>query len=114
MKRVIATTLLIIGALAGPIVAVASDHASMDQSHPRSRPRAFVKDSTITTKIKARLAAEHIASLGRLHVETNKDGVVWLRGTVRTREAAKMAVGIARSTDGVRRVHSRIEIRKGD
>ncbi|HVC00713.1 MAG TPA: BON domain-containing protein [Steroidobacteraceae bacterium] len=110
MKRKLLTTLLVVGALVGPIVAVAAGDSDMD----RSQPKAFVKDSVITTKVKARLAAEHITSLGRIHVDTDKHGVVWLHGTARTQAAADRAVEIARTTDGVRYVHSRIKVRKDD
>ena len=51
--------------------------------HEVAAPHAvvFVKDSAITTKIKTKLAADHITSLERIHVDTDKDGVVWLSGT---------------------------------
>ncbi len=110
MKRNFATTLLVVGALVGPIVAMAAGDSDMDRSHPK----AFVKDSVITTKVKARLAAEHITSLGRIHVDTDKHGVVWLQGTARTQAAVNKAVEVARTTDGVRAVHSRIRITKDD
>ncbi len=110
MKSNFVTTLLVVGALVGPIVAVAAGDSDMDRSHPE----AFVKDSVITTKVKAQLAAQHITSLGRLHVDTDKNGVVWLQGSVRTQAAADRAVAIARSTDGVKAVHSRIRVRKDD
>lgn len=67
-------------------------------------------DSAITTKIKARLAAHHVTSLGDIHVNTDKDGVVWLSGSVKTQEEADEAVSIARSTDHVKRVHSEIKV----
>ena len=110
MKSNFVTTLLVVGALVGPIVAVAAGDSDMDRSHPE----AFVKDSVITTKVKAQLAAQHITSLGRLHVDTDKNGVVWLQGSVRTRAAADKAVEIARATDGVKAVHSRIRVRQDD
>ncbi len=110
MKKSIATTLLVIGTLIGPIAAVAGSDSDMD----RSEPKAFVKDSAITTKIKTKLAAEHIASLGRIHVDTDANGVVWLHGTTRTQKAANEAVEIARGTEGVKDVHSRITVKKDD
>ena len=110
MKQKLATTLLAIGVLMGPIVAVATDDTDADRSHPK----AFVKDSAITTKVKAKLAAEHITSLGNIHVDTDADGVVWLQGTAHTQEAADKAVAIARETDGVKGVHSRIKVKKDD
>jgi hyperosmotically inducible periplasmic protein len=109
MNMKLATTLVVIGVLLGPVVALAQD-SDTDRSHPK----AFVKDSAITTKIKTKLAAEHITSLGRIHVDTDVDGVVWLHGTARTQEAIDKAVSIARETEGVRDVHSRITLRKDD
>jgi hyperosmotically inducible protein len=110
MKQKLATTLLAIGVLMGPIVAVATDDTDADRSHPK----AFVKDSAITTKVKTKLAAEHITSLGNIHVDTDADGVVWLHGTAHTQEAADKAIAIARETEGVKAVHSRIKIKKDD
>src|ERR1700686_3971618 len=100
---------LVCGTLLGAVVASAQD-SDADRSHPA----AFVKDSAITTKIKTKLAAEHITSLGRIHVDTDKKGVVWLTGTARTREAADKAESIARETEGVKAVHTKIKIKKDD
>ena len=110
MNKKLATTLVVIGVLLGPVVALANGDSDAD----RSRPKAFVKDSAITTKIKTKLAAEHITSLGRIHVDTDIDGVVWLHGTARSQEAIDKAVSIARETEGVKDVHSRITVRKDD
>ena len=35
-----------------------------------------MKDSVITTKIKTKLAAEHLTSMGRIKVDTDANGVV--------------------------------------
>jgi hyperosmotically inducible periplasmic protein len=110
MKTRFSTTLLVIGTLLGPVVALAAEDSDSDRSHPK----AFVKDSAITTKVKASLAAQHITSLGRIHVDTDANGVVWLRGTARTQEAADQAVAIARGTEGVKDVRSHIKVRKDD
>ncbi|MFI4867992.1 MAG: BON domain-containing protein [Steroidobacterales bacterium] len=88
--------------------------ADEDAAAAGSHAKVFVKDSAITTKIKAKLAAEHITSLGRIHVDTDKDGVVWLSGSARTQEAADKAEAIARATEGVKAVHSQIKIKKDD
>jgi hyperosmotically inducible periplasmic protein len=110
MKQKLATTLMVIGVLLAPAVALAGEDADADRSHPK----AFVKDSAITTKVKTQLAAEHITSLGNIHVDTDADGVVWLHGTAHTQEAADKAVAIARSTEGVKDVHSRIKVKLDD
>ena len=101
--------LLVIATLSVPIVSLAAD-GDMDRSHPG----AFVKDSVITTKIKTRLAAERVKSLGRIHVDTDENGVVWLRGRVKTQEAADRATEIARGTEGVKDVRSHIIVRHDD
>jgi hyperosmotically inducible periplasmic protein len=99
---------LILAPLLGS-VALAQD-SDTDRDHPKS----FVKDSGITAKIKAKLATEHLTSLAKIHVDTDKDGVVWLRGTTRTEEAADKAVEIARNTEGVTSVKSDIRVKPDD
>ena len=111
MKKKLAMTCLVCGILLGPAITMAQDS---DSDADRSHPKAFVKDSAITTKVKTKLAAEHITSLGRIHVETDKDGVVWLSGSARTQEAMDKAVSIARETEGVKDVHNHIKIKKDD
>jgi hyperosmotically inducible periplasmic protein len=96
------------GSLLGSI-AVAQDSDS-DRAHAKS----FVKDSAITTKIKSKLAAEHLTSVGRIHVDTDKDGVVWLSGSARSQAAIDKAVDIARGTEGVRNVKNDLVIKKDD
>jgi hyperosmotically inducible protein len=109
MKAKLAMACLVCGMLLGPAVTMAQD-SDADRSHPK----AFVKDSAITTEIKTKLAAEHITSLGRIHVDTDKDGVVWLSGSARTQEAIDKAASIARETKGVKDVHNHLKIKKDD
>ena len=104
----IATSLLLAGVLAGPI-AVAQD-ADADRAHPK----AFIRDSVITTKIKSKLAAEHLTSLAHLRVDTDEDGVVWLSGSAHNQEAVDRAVSIARDTEGVTDVKDQLHIKKDD
>jgi hyperosmotically inducible protein len=109
MKAKLVMTCLVCGMLLGPAVTMAQDSDA-----DRSNAKAFVKDSAITTEIKTKLAAEHVTSLGRIHVDTDKDGVVWLSGSTRTQEAIDKAVSIARETKGVKDVHNHIKIKKDD
>ena len=106
MKTLIATSCLVVGTLLGANLAIAHD-SDTDRSHPGT----FVKDSAITTKVKASLAADHGTNLSRVHVDTDKDGVVWLSGTVESQGAASRAVSIAKSTEGVRSVHNDIKVK---
>ena len=98
------------GVLLGPVMTFGAEDADADRSHPKT----FVKDSAITMKIKTKLAAEHVTSLGRLHVDTDKDGIVYLQGTVRTQADADKAISIARGTEHVKSVNSEIRIKADD
>ena len=66
-------------------------------------------DSYITSKVKARLVDEKDLSANHIKVVT-ESGVTYLMGIVSDREA-KVAVTIARTTDGVRKVVSLMEVK---
>jgi hyperosmotically inducible protein len=110
MKTQLAVTCLIVGALLAPVAAFSSDDSDVDRSHPK----AYVKDSAITTKIKSKMAAAHLASLARIHVDTDSNGVVWLSGFARTQDEIDKAVSIAQDTDGVKSVRNDLKIKKDD
>jgi hyperosmotically inducible protein len=107
MKTIIATTCVLFGTLLAPAAVVVAQDSSADSSHPV----ALAADSATTTLIKTKLAAQHLASLDRIHVETDKDGVVWLSGTASSQAAADKAVSIARATEHVKAVHSHITVK---
>jgi osmotically-inducible protein OsmY len=75
----------------------------------RSEPMVVIKDSSITSSIKARFAIDH-KGLSHIRVDTDDHGVVTLKGHARTQDAADRAIAIAKNTEGVREVHSAIEI----
>ncbi len=106
MKIKLATACFVIGALLAPVAAHAEDSDS-----GRSHAVTIVKDSVITTKIKAKLAADHPGSMMHIKVETDKDGVVWLSGTANTQAEIDQAVAIARNTEHVKSVNSDIKIK---
>jgi hyperosmotically inducible periplasmic protein len=109
MKIKLATTCFVIGTLLVAVAAYADDRDS-DRTHPMT----FVKDSAITTKIKAKLADEKMSSLVKIKVDTDSKGAVVLSGKVRTQEEADKAVSIARGTEGVTSVKSKIRVKKDD
>ena len=107
--KTFATTCVLVGALLGSSVLIAQD-SDADRTHPVT----FVKDSAITTKIKTKLATEHLTSVGRIHVDTDKDGIVWLSGSARSQEAIDKAVSIARDTEHVKSVHNDLVVKQDD
>jgi len=70
----------------------------------------YVKDSAITTKVKTKLLAKHMATLDHVKVNTDEGGIVWLSGTVPSRDAKDVAEMIAKDTDGVKAVRDNIEV----
>lgn len=65
-------------------------------------------DSFITSKVKARLVDTNQLSANHIKVVTER-GIVYLMGIVNEREA-KVAVAVARTTDGVRKVVNVMEV----
>lgn len=79
-----------------------------------ARAEAYVKDSVITTKVKARLAAAKVKSLMKISVDTDRNGMVVLSGTTASVRGARKAEAIARATEGVTSVENDIKIQKDD
>jgi hyperosmotically inducible periplasmic protein len=110
MKTKLAVSCVLFGALLGSAAAMAGD----DTTAVGNSATVFVKDSAITTKIKTKLAADHLTSLGRIHVDTDENGIVWLTGTARSQEAIAKAVSLARDTEHVKSVHNDLTVRLDD
>jgi hyperosmotically inducible protein len=107
MKCKIATTCFVMGTMLVPFASYATDSDT-----DRSKPPHFVKDSVITTKIKTKLATEHLGSAKHIKVDTDRNGVVWMTGTANSQDEVNQAVAIARDTEGVKSVNSHIKVRK--
>ena len=107
MKYKLATTCFVIGTMLTPFAVYAADSDT-----DRSKPKTFVKNSVITTKIKSKLAAEHLGSVKHIKIDTDKNGVVWMTGTANSQEEVDKAVAIARDTEGVKSVKSDLKVRK--
>ena len=71
---------------------------------------SYVKNSVITTKVKSKLAAKHMATLTKIKVDTDSAGVVYLSGTAPTKDASDLAEMVAKDTDGVTSVHNKIVV----
>ena len=105
MKTRLAQACFVAGALLLPVVG-----HSADSDSDRSSPKAFVKDSWITTKIKADLAKTKHVSVRHIKVDTDDKGIVTLSGTAKSREEADKAISIARDVKGVVSVEDNIKI----
>ena len=105
MKLLSITACLMLAVFVTPTVSFADSDAD------RSHPGAFVKDSMITAKVKAKLAEEKMKSLIHIEVDTDNRGAVVLSGKARTQQDAERAVAIAKGTEGVTSVTSTILVR---
>ena len=103
------TICLVVGALLAPLAAYpATATGDTDRTHPK----AFVKDSVITTKVKAKLAEEKMSTLAHVKVDTDAMGMVVLSGNVKTQAEADKAVSLAKETEGVTSVKSTLKVKK--
>src|SRR3954468_11174479 len=106
MNIKIVTTCVLAGVLALPIAGF-----SADGDTDRSSPKAFVKDSVITAKIKTELAGDKVSSLVHIKVDTDNKGAVSLSGNAASQSAIDRAVVIARNVKGVTSVQNDIVIK---
>lgn len=103
----VSTICFVVGALMAPLAAYPASDGDTDRTHPT----AFVKDSVITTKIKAKLAEEKMASLAHVKVDTDANGMVYLSGTVGSQQEEDKAVSLARETEGVVSVTNHLKVK---
>jgi len=106
MKRLVLISVIAASAAYLPIAIAQQNGGDADKSHPG----AYVKDSVITTKVKAKLAAKHMSTLTNIKVDTDNKGVVWLSGKAPTKDASDLAAMIAKDTDGVTLVNNNIVV----
>lgn len=112
MKTILAIATLVLGASLAP--AFATETPATEGTVDRSHPATYVKDSAITAKIKAKLAEEHMSSLGRIHVDTDANGKVYLSGAARSQADVDKAVSVAKSTEHVVEVQNDLTVRADD
>ncbi|PKO31902.1 MAG: transporter [Betaproteobacteria bacterium HGW-Betaproteobacteria-7] len=105
MNHTLSTSLLVAGLLLLPVAGHAADGRAND-----GKTTEYVKDSVITTKIKAELAAEKMSSLVKINVDTDNAGVVRLTGTTATKAGADRAEAIAKGVTGVTSVKNEIKV----
>src|SRR6266481_724997 len=105
MKTRIVTSFVLLGALLAPLAGYAED-----SDKDRSSPKAFIKDSVITAKVKAEMAKDREVSALHIKVDTDNKGVVQLSGTAKSQSEAEKAVQIANGVKGVTAVENKIVV----
>jgi hyperosmotically inducible protein len=106
MKTKYIAAALMAGALAAPAVTFAAD----DGTSTTTKAKTAVKDSVITTKIKAEMVKDKTVSATHVKVDTNDQGVVTLSGKAKTQAEKDRAVAIAKGVKGVTDVQNNIEV----
>ncbi|MDQ3186402.1 MAG: BON domain-containing protein [Pseudomonadota bacterium] len=100
----LAASCFVIGLLLTPAAGYSGDK---DGRHSNA---GEFKDSAITTKIRAKMAADKHVSATDVNVNTDKDEVVVLSGTARSQSEINQAISISRSVDGVTKVINHIKL----
>ena len=104
-NRMLASLVVVMAAVASPM----ASHAA-DTEGTKAKTKEYVKDSVITTKVKAELAGAKLSSLVKIQVETDNAGVVTLSGTAATQAAKDKAISIAQAVKGVTSVDNQIKV----
>ncbi len=79
-----------------------------------AQPPVVIKDSSIKSSIKAQFASDTYKGLSLIDIDVEHHGVVSLEGKVPSQEAADRAISIARATEGVRGVKSKLRVKRED
>ena len=119
MMSKLATALLVTGLAIAPAASYANDTTKPDAANAQTgtsagtthttKTGAAVSDAAITTKVKAKFAADKQVSATNIHVDTD-NGVVKLTGTAKSQDEAMKAADIAKATDGVASVDNAIQV----
>jgi hyperosmotically inducible protein len=83
---------------------------SGDKNRHHSSAGESARDSVITTKIRAKMAADKHVSPMNINVDTDKDGVVVLSGNAKSQSEMNQAISISRSVNGVTKVINHIKL----
>jgi osmotically-inducible protein OsmY len=88
----------------------ANDSRPVDPAVRKDKDNNVV-DPWVTTKVKTKILAEDLLDKSEINVDTTNDGVVTLKGTVPSLAAESRALELARTTEGVRSVVDRLEVK---
>ena len=125
MMSKLATALVATGLAIAPAASYANGTAKTDATNAQTgtstmqsqsgmtthttKTGAAVSDAAITTKVKAKFAADKQVSATNIHVDTD-NGVVKLSGTAKSQDEAMKAADIAKATEGVASVDNSIQV----
>ena len=112
MKTNVVLPYVVACSLAGLVQVSATANPALETGS--SEPRVVIKDSAITSSIRARLASDELGGFKHIRVDTDDHGVVTLKGHVRTQDTADRAISITKDIEGVREVKSALEIKIDD
>lgn len=118
LRKSLLPTLLLSLAMVGSALAQSATQSMKDAGtsatnavkHVVNSAATAVSDTTLTTKVKTALHGDAALKGARIHV-TTVAGVVTLRGSVRTTEAASHAQDVAQGTEGVKSVKNELTVR---
>ena len=111
MKTIkLAASCFVMGLVLTPAAGFSGKDVDRGRSGKTGGTGEFIKDSAITSKIKAKIAADKHARTADIKVDTDKDGVVVLSGTAESQAAMHQAISISRSVDGVTKIINHIRI----
>jgi len=127
MMKKLATALIVTGLAVAPVASYANGtmgtkdatnaqagstttqgHSGMT-NNATQKTGAAISDAAITTKVKAKFAADSTVRATKIHVDTD-NGVVKLTGTAKSQDEAARAAEIAKSTEGVSSVDNAIQV----
>jgi hyperosmotically inducible periplasmic protein len=94
------------------MLAVRTSPESGDAPDPGRSVGEHVDDALITAAVKTRLLEDPMVKGSKIDVDT-RAGVVFLTGSVRSREESERAVEVARATDHVKDVKPNLVVTKG-
>jgi hyperosmotically inducible protein len=98
-----AGTLLLVGALLGPMQGMAKDTTT-------DTPSQYVDDATITIRVKAEFAKDKLVNGRDISVRTDR-GVVDLTGVVNSKVESDRATDLATKTKDVKAVHNNLTVK---
>lgn len=103
---------ILTAALATALVATLATTSGCAVTRNQETVGAYVDDAALTTRVKAKFAADPTVSAMAISVETLK-GTVQLSGFAKSQEEKSMAEKLARETSGVVGVRNDIAVRHG-